>query len=274
MGEVKSGGTANKFQYTGQERDAETNLHYYNARYYDPHIRRFTQPDDIIQNVYNPQDLNRYSYVRNNPLKYTDPTGHFGLISRLIDIATSYFMPKQSTKPAPKPASTAKLPDNKNLQSTKVNLSNKSGNVTNVAPDHTIQTHLAKVWNNGSVNVSAGGSIGPFGGSVGATLNKHGYTPTGGGNVGFGLKFGGTVILSEKPIKQDSIDFDVTLSIIGAVKVGYDPLDPYNYKKWAFEGWGGGCCGIETGPEYTGLTTPWSDPRIEHRSKPIDQVYV
>jgi RHS repeat-associated protein len=49
-GEVKSGGTASKFLYTGQERDAETNLHYYNVRYYDPHIRRFMQPDDIIQN--------------------------------------------------------------------------------------------------------------------------------------------------------------------------------------------------------------------------------
>ena len=68
-GEIKSSGTASKFLYTGQERDSETNLHYYNARYYDPHIRRFTQPDDIIQDVYDPQSLNRYSYVRNNPLR-------------------------------------------------------------------------------------------------------------------------------------------------------------------------------------------------------------
>jgi RHS repeat-associated protein len=78
-GEVKAGGTKSKFLYTGQEKDDETNLHYYNARYYDPHIRRFTQPDDIIQDVYDPQSLNRYSYVRNNPLRYTDPTGHFWL---------------------------------------------------------------------------------------------------------------------------------------------------------------------------------------------------
>lgn len=75
-GEVKIGGTQSKFQYTGQEKDSETGLNYYNARYYDPHIRRFTQPDSVIPNVYNPQDLNRYSYVRNNPLRYTDPTGH------------------------------------------------------------------------------------------------------------------------------------------------------------------------------------------------------
>lgn len=75
-GEVKSGGTKSKFGYTGQEKDNETGLNYYNARYYDPHIQRFIQPDDIIQDPYISQDLNKYSYTRNNPVKYTDPTGH------------------------------------------------------------------------------------------------------------------------------------------------------------------------------------------------------
>ena len=84
-GEVKTGGTKSKFLFTGQEKDLETNLNYYNARYYDSHIRRFTQPDDIIQNVYDPQSLNRYSYVRNNPLRYTDPTGHYA--ETALDIA-------------------------------------------------------------------------------------------------------------------------------------------------------------------------------------------
>ena len=35
------------------------------------------QPDSIVPNPGNPQDLNRYSYVRNNPVRYTDPTGHY-----------------------------------------------------------------------------------------------------------------------------------------------------------------------------------------------------
>jgi hypothetical protein len=48
----------------------------FDARYYDATIGRFTQPDSIIPNIYNPQYLNRYSYVRNNPVRYTDPTGH------------------------------------------------------------------------------------------------------------------------------------------------------------------------------------------------------
>ncbi len=75
-GKVLGGGTQSKFLYTGQEKDTETNLNYYNARYYSADTRRFTQPDDIIQDIYNPQTLNRYSYVSNNPLRYTDPTGH------------------------------------------------------------------------------------------------------------------------------------------------------------------------------------------------------
>ena len=62
--------------YTGQRRDTTTGLMYYQARYYDPTLRRFTQPDTIIPNALNPQDLNRYTYTRNNPVKYTDPSGH------------------------------------------------------------------------------------------------------------------------------------------------------------------------------------------------------
>jgi len=50
---------------------------YYNARYYDAPLNRFIQPDSIIPDFYNPQYLNRYSYVQNNPVRYTDPTGHW-----------------------------------------------------------------------------------------------------------------------------------------------------------------------------------------------------
>ncbi|MBI5305920.1 MAG: hypothetical protein HY868_27575 [Chloroflexi bacterium] len=64
------------YTYTGQKRDNEAGLHYYGARYYDAAIGRFTQPDTIVPNQYNPQSLNRYAYTLNNPVKYTDPTGH------------------------------------------------------------------------------------------------------------------------------------------------------------------------------------------------------
>jgi uncharacterized protein RhaS with RHS repeats len=49
---------------------------FYHARYYAPTVGRFVQADTIVPNLENSQDLNRYSYVRNNPLRYTDPSGH------------------------------------------------------------------------------------------------------------------------------------------------------------------------------------------------------
>ncbi|MCO5050791.1 MAG: pre-toxin TG domain-containing protein [Verrucomicrobiae bacterium] len=64
---------SNKF--TGQVQDEETGLYYYNARYYDPELGRFIQADTIIPDPANPQSYNRYAYVLNNPLRYTDPTG-------------------------------------------------------------------------------------------------------------------------------------------------------------------------------------------------------
>ena len=80
-GEVKSGGTKSKFGYTGQEKDNETGLNYYDSRYYDPHLQRFIQPDTWLPDVYDPQQLNRYSYANNNPLRYTDPSGHIAFLA-------------------------------------------------------------------------------------------------------------------------------------------------------------------------------------------------
>lgn len=91
-GEVKLGGTKTKFQYTGQEKDSETGLNYYDARFYNSHIQRFIQPDPVLPDIYDPQLLNRYSYVRNNPLKYTDPTGNNPLaIGLLVLLGIVYF---------------------------------------------------------------------------------------------------------------------------------------------------------------------------------------
>ena len=62
--------------FTGQKSDDSTGLMFYNARYYDAALGRFIQPDTIVPNPLNPQSLNRFAYVLNNPLKYIDPTGH------------------------------------------------------------------------------------------------------------------------------------------------------------------------------------------------------
>jgi RHS repeat-associated protein len=74
FGGTRSGSVPTDKLFTGQRLDA-TGLYYYNARYYDALIGRFISPDTVIQSMANPQTLNRYSYVLNNPLKYSDPSG-------------------------------------------------------------------------------------------------------------------------------------------------------------------------------------------------------
>jgi RHS repeat-associated protein len=64
------------YTYTGQL-DSGLGLMYYAARFYDGALGRFISPDTIVPEPGNPQALNRYSYVLNNPLRYTDPTGMF-----------------------------------------------------------------------------------------------------------------------------------------------------------------------------------------------------
>jgi RHS repeat-associated protein len=75
------------YKYTGKELDASTGLYYYEARYYDPTLGRFISADTIVPHMLDPQSLNRYTYTRNNPLIYTDPTGHFfgGFFEDLFD---------------------------------------------------------------------------------------------------------------------------------------------------------------------------------------------
>jgi RHS repeat-associated protein len=62
--------------YTGQRLDNSTGLMYYRARYYASSLGRFASADTIVPDGKNPQSLNRFSYVGNNPLRYVDPTGH------------------------------------------------------------------------------------------------------------------------------------------------------------------------------------------------------
>jgi RHS repeat-associated protein len=52
-------------------------LIFMNARYYLPYMNRFISADTIVPDPTNPQQFNRYTYVLNNALRYTDPTGHF-----------------------------------------------------------------------------------------------------------------------------------------------------------------------------------------------------
>jgi RHS repeat-associated protein len=62
--------------FTGQRNLPSLGLMDYKARMYSPSLGRFIQPDTIVPNPMNPQSFNRYSYVNNSPLNFTDPSGH------------------------------------------------------------------------------------------------------------------------------------------------------------------------------------------------------
>jgi RHS repeat-associated protein len=66
------------YKFTGKERDVESGLDYMGARYYTSLTGRFISPDlpGMDQHLTNPQSWNLYAYARNNPLAFTDPTGH------------------------------------------------------------------------------------------------------------------------------------------------------------------------------------------------------
>ncbi|MBW2713802.1 MAG: RHS repeat-associated core domain-containing protein, partial [Deltaproteobacteria bacterium] len=71
--------------YTGHEMLDEVGIIHMNGRIYDANLGRFLQADALVQRVGNLQSHNRYSYVLNNPLAFSDPSGHF--IPALVGIA-------------------------------------------------------------------------------------------------------------------------------------------------------------------------------------------
>jgi RHS repeat-associated protein len=82
--------------FTGHEHIDRMGLVHMNGRLYDPLLGRMLSPDPIVQEPYNAQNLNRYSYVLNNPLSYTDPSG-LSFVKKywraIVATAVSIFMP-------------------------------------------------------------------------------------------------------------------------------------------------------------------------------------
>ena len=97
------GGVAQNYKFTGKERDAESGLDEFGARYYASPLGRFMTPDwaekpiDVpYADFGNPQSLNLYSYVKNNPTTTRDPDGHCAeVISCTIEFGAggSFFGP-------------------------------------------------------------------------------------------------------------------------------------------------------------------------------------
>jgi RHS repeat-associated protein len=81
-----SGTQQTNYTFTGQySYTADFGLMYYGARWMDPALGRFTQPDTLIPQQQGIQAWDRYAYSNNNPVRYTDPTGHW--LESALDIA-------------------------------------------------------------------------------------------------------------------------------------------------------------------------------------------
>jgi RHS repeat-associated protein len=70
-------GSGNTYKFTGKERDPETGLDHFVARYHSSSLGRFMNPDPLGGRIFDPQTLNKFSYVRNNPLNLIDPSGMY-----------------------------------------------------------------------------------------------------------------------------------------------------------------------------------------------------
>ena len=81
MNITTQGNIRQPFTYTGREYDSETMFYYYRARYYDPKLGRFITRDPIGFKG----GINQYSYVSNNPIRFTDPTGEIQACKRRFD---------------------------------------------------------------------------------------------------------------------------------------------------------------------------------------------
>ncbi|AJR14780.1 cytoplasmic membrane protein [Leptospira interrogans serovar Linhai str. 56609] len=73
-------------KFNSQELDRESGFYFYNARYYDPGIARFTSADSIIDGEFDTQGWNRFSYVKGNPIGAKDPTGHDAVVDTFAGV--------------------------------------------------------------------------------------------------------------------------------------------------------------------------------------------
>lgn len=81
---LTTGRADNDFLFTGEQMDIETGLIYLRSRYYDPETGRFISKDPFAGFDTNPQSMNRYTYVQNNPVLYSDPSGKVAWVPGVI----------------------------------------------------------------------------------------------------------------------------------------------------------------------------------------------
>jgi len=98
FGEVRAsyGLTPTDYRYTGQLEQTELGLIYFVARFYDPVLTHFVQADTLIPDPGDPLAWDRYAYSLNNPIIYSDPSGHWPELVDYLAGATYQYLDDMS----------------------------------------------------------------------------------------------------------------------------------------------------------------------------------
>ncbi len=167
---------SHRSQFTGKERDSETGLDYFGARYYASSIGRFTSVDPITvtkQRMLNPQALNLYAYTLNNALRYVDPDGRDAALSNdteegrkkaLYKITKNLTVPEQRNIAYRKDANgkyQLYIKDASKIDSSKASAGYKY--LTNLINDHSVQANYGLVGGGLSATMSDGTRVSSYG---------------------------------------------------------------------------------------------------------------
>lgn len=156
--------TGNPFAYNGEARDI-TGLDYLRARYYDSSAGTFLTEDSYQGELTDPLSQNGYSYVHNNPVNYTDPSGHF--IKGLVNGAKKLW---NGAKKVYNQAKNFVV----NTAKSAANLGRQALNWVGTQVNH-VKNWAVQQWNNYQSAPSYQASSGGYGGGYHSPSSSHAY---------------------------------------------------------------------------------------------------
>ncbi|WKZ50323.1 MAG: RHS repeat-associated core domain-containing protein [Anaerolineales bacterium] len=232
------GSLGTDYKFTGQREEASLGIYFFQARWFDPSLGRFLSPDTIVPtSTQGTQAWDRYAFVNNNPVRYNDPTGHWGCEE------DEYCPDEEGTTPPPPPPTC-----------TTVTCEALNGNVGAII-DFLIPSHIGFRWQL-EVSGSIGGiiGIGPSGtlglnvaynrkseefaafadltgeGGVGAG-SPLGASVTTGPLVGWGSSTVSDVATGDSAVLSGTVAPDLAVSFSGSAPLeGYSVSDPLNFE--------------------------------------------